>query len=486
MINLPRFSIQRTTLIVFFLLLAAVATRAPNDSDTFWHLRAGERIVAERAIPLTDSFSHTFDGQPRTPHDWLGQVALYSTYQLLGDAGLALLTTALAVGGLAFSWKASEGGTYLRAFALFLCAAVAAAFWAARPQMFSFFLSALTLWIVYRYKRHDEDRLWLLPFVFALWVNLHGGWAIGAIILLGTAGGEILNHLLRSRSKSVMSARKLIRFIVFSALAAAALLINPVGFNMLLVPLDTFRLGALRLFINEWQPPDITQAHMMPLPVLLLAVSGVMLARWRRWDWTEALTVGVSAYLALTAGRNVAFLAVTAAPVLTYHADALLTARGWLTMREKRPTPAQTRLNWLIIGLVGLMAFAQITLTLSANNIRVQRARELPVAAVDALNESGAARELFNDYDWGGYLIQYARAYPVFTDGRTDLYGTDFLLRYADVIAAGESWRAVFDEYGIQTALLPPELPLTGALIESGWQTVYADNVAVLLTRGDE
>lgn len=483
MMSLPRISIQRTTVIVFFLLLAAVSTRAPNDFDTFWHLRAGERIVAERAVPLTDSFSHTFDGQPRTPHDWLGQVALYGTYQLLGDAGLALLTMALAVGGMAFLWKASDGGTYTRAFALFLCAAVAAAFWAARPQMFSFFLSALTLWIVYRYKRHDEDRLWLLPPLFALWINLHGGWAIGALILLGTAGGEILNHLLRSRSESVMPVPRLIRFILFSALAAAALLINPVGFNMLLVPLDTFRLGALRLFIDEWQAPDITQAHMMPLPVLLIAVTGVMLARWRRWDWTEALTVGVSAYLALTAARNVAFLAVTAAPVLTHHADALLTARGWLTMREQPPTPTQARLNWLIVGLVGLMALAQMALTLSANNIRILRAQELPVAAVDALNESGTPHELFNHYDWGGYLIQYARAYPVFTDGRTDLYGTDFLLRYADAIAADESWRALFDEYAIQSALLQPDMPLTDALIESGWQTLYRDDVAVLLTR---
>ncbi len=483
MINLPRLSIQRTTVIVFFLLLAAVSTRAPNDFDTFWHLRAGERIIAERVVPITDSFSHTFDGQPRTPHDWLGQVALYGTYQLLGDAGLGLLTMALAVGGMAFLWKASEGGTYTRAFALFLCAAVAAAFWAARPQMFSFFLSALTLWIVYRYKRHDEDRLWLLPPIFALWVNLHGGWAIGAIILLVTAAGEVLNHLLRSRSESVMPIPKLIRLIVFSALAAVALILNPAGFDMLLVPLDTFQLGALRMFIEEWNPPDITQPHMMPFPVLLIGVTGVLLARWRRWDWTETIMVGVAGYLAVTTSRNVAFFATVAAPVLSYHVDALVRARGWLTFAPARPTPQQVRLNWLIVGLVALMVLAHAFIILSPNSIAIKTAEEQPVAAVQALLEQRPPREMFNNYNWGGYLIQYAREYPVFTDGRSDLYGTDFLLRYADAIAADESWHALFEEYAIQTALLEPEMPLTDALIESGWQELYRDDVAVLLTR---
>lgn len=481
--RLPRINIEQTALIVFFLLLSFITTRPPVDNDIYWHLRAGERIVAERAVFFEDTFSHTFDGQRRIPHDWLGQVVYYGADALLGNVGVGLLTSALAISGMAFLWKASEGRVYLRAFALVMCVAVAQAFWASRPQMFSFLLSTVVLWVVYRYKRHDEDRLWLLPPIFALWVNLHGGWAIGAIILLVTAAGEVLNHLLRSRSESVMPIPKLIRLIVFSALAAVALILNPAGFDMLLVPLDTFQLGALRMFIEEWNPPDITQPHMMPFPVLLIGVTGVLLARWRRWDWTETIMVGVAGYLAVTTSRNVAFFATVAAPVLSYHVDALVRARGWLTFAPARPTPQQVRLNWLIVGLVALMVLAHAFIILSPNSIAIKTAEEQPVAAVQALLEQRPPREMFNNYNWGGYLIQYAREYPVFTDGRSDLYGTDFLLRYADAIAADESWRALFEEYAIQTALLEPEMPLTEALIESGWQELYRDDVAVLLTR---
>lgn len=480
--KLPRINMEQTALIVFFLLLSFITTRQPVDNDIYWHLQAGERIVTERAVFFEDTFSHTYDGQRRIPHDWLGQVMYYGADSLLGDVGVGLLTSLLAIGGMVFLWKASEGRIYLRAFTLVLCVAVAQAFWASRPQMFSFLLSAVVLWIVYRYKRHNEDRLWLLPVIFVLWVNLHGGWAIGAIILLATTAGELLNRVLRAPTAHAMPMPKLIRFVVFSALAAAALIINPAGFDMLLVPLDTFQLGALRLFIQEWNPPDITQPYMMPFPVLLIVTVAVIIAQRRSWDWTEVLMVSIAGYLAVTSARNVAFFAAVTAPVLSYHVDTLARARGWLTFAATRPTLTQARLNWLIVVLVALMVLAHAALTLSPNSIARKTAESHPVMAVQALLEQRPPRELFNNYNWGGYLIRYAPEYPVFTDGRSDLYGSTFLLRYANAVGGDPSWRELFDEYDVQTALLEPEMVLTQILLDAGWRELHRDPMAVLLT----
>ena len=63
--------------------------------------------------------------------------------------------------------------------------------------MVSFALGALVLYLIHLYKRRQIDRLWLIPPLMALWVNLHGGFAIGFILLLGTLAGEVIAHLKR-------------------------------------------------------------------------------------------------------------------------------------------------------------------------------------------------------------------------------------------------------------------------------------------------
>lgn len=480
--KLPRINMEQTATIAFFVLLIMVTAQPATDPDTFWHIRAGERIISEQAVPLDDVFSHTFDGQQRIPHDWLGQVVFYGIYSAFGSWGLSILTTVLAIGGTFFLWKASEGRPYLRVFIFVLCIGTMRVFWTARPQMFSFFLSTVVLWIVFRYKRHNEDRLWLLPPLFLLWVNLHGGWSIGAIILLLTAAGEILNHLLRSPSPHVIPIPRLVRFIVFSALAAVALVINPVGFDMLLVPLDTFQLGALREFIEEWRPPELLQHYFYPFILLLILTITVLIARRRHYDMTDLVMAIGTAYLALTVARNVAFFGSVAAPIATYHFSALAQARGWMQFKPARPTAFQIRLNWLIIGLVTLFVGAYLAMLIGLDKYEVSLQSRQPVQAIEAMLAQQPPREIYNDYGWGGYLIFHAPEYPVFIDGRTDLYGSEFTGRYFNVTWHGEPWQPFFEEHGVQTALIRADSPLAQSLLDAGWRELHRDPMAVLLT----
>src|SRR5690606_31237056 len=101
---------------------------------------------------------------------------------------------------MAFVYRTLAGGPYLKAFVLVLGAFSASVFWGPRPLMLSFILAAVTLWIVYGYHRDgNARRLWLLPPMFALWGNLHGGWPQGALILMAAAAGMALNWLVFRR-----------------------------------------------------------------------------------------------------------------------------------------------------------------------------------------------------------------------------------------------------------------------------------------------
>jgi len=114
-----------------------------------------------------------------------------------------------------------------------------------------------------------------------------------------------------------------------------------------------------------------------------------------------------------------------------------------------------------------------------------------PAAAVDTLRHDRDARIFTND-EWGDYLIW--KLYPthkVFVDGRSDFYGNEFEEKYADVLNVKHGWSATLDRFGVDTILMPPDAPLSGALKESArWRVVYDDGIAVVFrsaarTEGD-
>src|SRR5690606_30537637 len=201
-------------------------------------------------------FSFTKAGEPWTNHSWGSQIVLYGVWQLAENFGLAVFTAALATGGMYLVYRMCAGNVYLRAFALIIGAATAAVFWSPRPQMFSFFLSALVLYLIYLYKREKTDRLWLIPLVMLVWGNLHAGFSIGFILLGGTIAGEVINNLLNLQGEDVIIWARLRKLVIVTLVSVAAIVVNPYGLDMLRVPFQTVSIGALQDFIQEWRSPN--------------------------------------------------------------------------------------------------------------------------------------------------------------------------------------------------------------------------------------
>jgi hypothetical protein len=72
----------------------------------------------------------------------------------------------------------------------------------------------------------------------------------------------------------------------------------------------------------------------------------------------------------------------------------------------------------------------------------------------------------------------------VFFDGRSDLYGADFLKRYSRLVQVRPGWRAYWESFHFTHALLPADAPLLPALEQIGWRPIYQDKTAILLVFG--
>lgn len=445
-----KLTMQRLMVAILFILVFAMAVRVPLDTDTWWHIRSGEYIAEHGTIPRVDPFSHTRGGEAWIDHSWGSQIAIYGVYNLFGGStapgdsgniGLALYTATLATAGMAFVYLMCEGNVYVRAFMVVLGAAAAAVFWSPRPQMFSFMLGALLLYLLHLYKRDRIDRLWLIPPLILVWVNLHGGFAIGFIFLFGTIVGEIAGNLLDSEdAHRRISWNRLKRVVIIAAVSILAVAVNPNELAMLSYPFRTVGIGVLQDFIQEWASPDFHQPQTWPFAFLLLGILGAAGLSSRRIDWTDLVLVVGTGFLALSAGRNIAVFAIAATPVLSRHVNALLTDRGWQIHARRSVTPRMALFNWVLLTLVLLGAMIKITTALGPSLVRDAQRDRFPVELAESLAVHPPPGKMFNSYNWGGYLMFAAPDVPVYVDGRTDLYDDAFLRQYLDIVFIREGW----------------------------------------------
>lgn len=468
-------TIERLTVVILFLLLFAMAVRVPLDTDTWWHLRAGEQIVETGRVPQTDSFSHTRAGQPWLDHSWGAQVILYGVYRLFGGSGaigdsgsigLALYAAALATGAMALVYRMCDGTAYLRAFVVVLGAAAAAVFWSPRPQMFSFFLGALTLYQLHRFKYEDVDRLWAIPPLMMLWANLHGGFAIGFIFLIGTIVGEALGAVLDPHDPRATGWDGVRRLVIVTAASALAILLNPYGWRMLALPFDTVGIGALQDFIQEWASPDFHEPQVWPFALLLIALLAAVGVGDRRLDWSDLVLCAGTTLMALMAGRNIAVFALVATPTLSRHVHDWLTARGWQIRPLRRVSGAKLALNWMLLAIVLLGALAKAAVALNPETVREAQREAFPVELAAHLQAEPPEGKLFNSYNWGGYLLFAAPDVPVYVDGRTDLYGDDVLRTYLSVALVRDGWATTLDEQRIAVIAIEADSVLAQMLRE--------------------
>jgi hypothetical protein len=102
---------------------------------------------------------------------------------------------------------------------------------------------------------------------------------------------------------------------------------------------------------------------------------------------------------------------------------------------------------------------------------------------VGYIQEQHPPGRLFNTYNWGGYLIWALPQYPVFIDGRTDLYDGPVIDDWLLVARAEPGWQTVLDTWEVNLVLFEPGMPVVRALAAEGWRLDYQDEVAVLFSR---
>src|SRR5918999_4908162 len=261
----PWLTLPRLWLVV---VLGAIGSRdlaqVPKAVDLAYHLKVGELLLAERAVPRTDVLAWTTAGRPWLDQNWGAQVALYGIWRL---GGFPLLTVASALGTVA-AWVLVAAACRRRTANLRLTAGAvlagylaAAAGFSARPHMFSLLPFAAELYLLEVARTRPRVALGI-PLLMVLWANLHGAFVVGVGLLVIEVAAAIWR---RDRPGAA-------RYVLVTAASVAALLVNPWGPRVLGYAVSLPANSTVTGVVSEWGPATLRQ----PVGALILVAIGVL------------------------------------------------------------------------------------------------------------------------------------------------------------------------------------------------------------------
>jgi hypothetical protein len=452
-----------------------------RDPDLWWHLKVGDWIVQHHAVPYVGIFSRTAGTRPWIAYSWGYEVLLSRVYAWSGLLGLALfgilLTMAVA---FALFWMLHRlSGRFWVAWILSLVGCFAYLFsLMPRPVFVTMILFTIMLTFLLEDQRTGRMQLlWWLPLVFVLWANIHIQFIYGLFVLGLFMGINLLQRLASwvGIELGFLQPPTLPLSGLIGVLCAcfAASFIGPYTYHLYHVVAAYSNSHVPYSTIQELSAFDFK--HLTQYVLLLLTAGAFFAVGWpRKLDVFKFLLLIIASVIAFRTARDAWFVSICAAAFI---AD--------LPAGERAPTPVLK-----LPELAGLGAVLAILMLLIARNIgfntrNLDRAisRVYPVDAVNFVRKSSFPGPLYNDLDWGGFLIWYMPQYPVVVDGRNDLYG-DELDQLTFNTSQGESYTSdpYLNEAGL--ALLPKETPLAKALtIDSRFRLIYKDRIAVVFVR---
>ncbi len=484
-------------------LLLAVFQFSENtvDLDLWGHLVYGQHMLHSGAIPKTDIYSWTAQGQPWINHEWIAEIILAIFYTAWGGPGILLLkmvvglaafAVCLRLGAQSLSWPARFVAW---AFAALAVVEISYGF-AARPQIFTaLFLSLELQWLQ---QIHSGQRLWLLalPGLFLAWINTHGGVLAGFGLLGLAAGATTLQSLWNptwGRSGRTVAAETAVgqtwRTVLVLWLAVIvsglAMLCNPWGAGLI-----RWLIGSVlwpRPQIAEWNPPPLNGEHAAFFIVLALAVFSWAFTRRKR-TWWELAVCAAFAYLGLRAVRNTPLFCLVALALVPPHLASAV-ARFRQHFEHLEDLGRRADFQKFATGLLALISvgIGVATFTLHKEHpltMEVPRS-EYPTGAVDFLREHQLHGRMLTFFDWGEMVIFELPGCPPSMDGRLDTCYSRALIDAHWKFYNGEPFDGnVLDVDQADLALLPADLAGTAALAQRpGWTVIYHDDLAAILVR---
>jgi hypothetical protein len=445
----PRSALAIKFLAVYAIFLIA-AWFKHYDPDFGWHLKAGE-FIRNNGVPVKDIFSYTASDFNWINHEWLSDAFLSVLYDKVGYQGLSILYATM--------WTASF--FIVKAYKNFLFLTIAtlavAPYSGVRATTWTFLFTAVLLALI---TAKQKKLRWLIPGLFLLWANIHGGFFIGLAV--------VGFYFVKSRDT---------QWLVIFAVSALLTLLNPYGIYLHEEIILTMSDTSLHWQIAEWFPASFL-IYTMPFIFSTIWAAGFVLTLGKDWR-KKAFKLSPIFYLAsLTASRHFPLFVL----VSTAEIDGYLTE-----IKKKIPKKLNRVARAMVVTppviVISVTVWHLLFLTPLFSTYVDAKEEPYPTLAVTHLQANPCQGNIFNSYNYGGYLIWKLPDAKVYIDGRMPSWRDPNGQKYFDRYHALENDENAttsqeFKDYNIKCVIWPniteDSSKLVKSLKQSGWQQVDA------------
>ena len=437
------------------------------DPDSQWHIAVGRWIRAHHNVPWVDEFSYTYRGQPWIAKEWLSQLLLYTFFEIGGWRGVVVATCMFIAATFAFLYEFLRRRVTASA-ALMI---VPCAFMLAMPHMIArphtLVMPIIVAWFAGIVGARDREAVpspWL-ALLIALWANMHASFPLG-VALAGVLAAE---GVLLGKSGTFRS--RFVGWFGFVAATCAATLATPYGWHTILVPLEMAGKGQALQYVQEWSAMGVDLYGAESVAAMLAVF--VVMARDPRSNVFRMLALGILSIMSIMHVRFVPIFGMVA-PVLIARALA-----GWPGLGAFKMPVVDPRTR------SAAAALAVSVVAISATIHPAPPPDVTPEAAVRFAQSAGLSGNVYNAYDFGGYLIDHGIG--TFVDGRPDqLFLGNFMPSLVQALKEKDpaGFTGILDRYDARWALVS-----SGSLESNkfaglpGWKKVYSDGVADVFSR---
>jgi hypothetical protein len=432
--------------LVIAVVLAAATALSLNvaDPDLWGHVQYG-RDALVHGLPTTTTYSYVAEGYPWINHEILAEYALAIVADYGGGPGLLIckcLLGLVVIGSMLGRARRQEAGLIASLSLVLLVALTLGNHWSLRPQIASYVGFTLLLallsycfagwegqWNLPVARWRDENPtqsqplhyslsrlklLWLVPPLFMLWTNAHGGFLAGLCIYVAYL---VLRAVEAISRKGRQADGLVIRLGLMSLAAIAATFVNPygVGFHRWLY--DDLKVA--RPEIVEWRAPELLDPQFLPFWLLAaVCIASLALSRRSR-DFTHVAILGLILWQALTHHRHIAFFAIACGWWLPGHWNSLLVRLGidkpgatedGLNQQARAANAAfsaafSPRFQIAFAVLLSLaISITSLRLGQRLTTLKVERA-SYPVAAFEFVANQRLTGKMVCTFNWAQYAL---------------------------------------------------------------------------------
>jgi hypothetical protein len=500
-------------------------------SDFGTHIAIGREIVQSRTIADKEFLNYPSLGRYNPNGEWGFQAILYLVFTVGGFYGVSFFCWAIvfAIFLLLHRGAVLRGAHPLLAvLAIFAFSGFLRIRIQPRPELFTYFFVALTIFLFSEYFFGRRKKLiYLFPPAVLVWANSHPSYLMAFLL----CGAFIADRLARAIWGKELLWSTLKSWIYPPVLVGVAGLIlcgvNPHGYNAILTPLHLLSRGtgggggsSILMSISELTPVTGTGFFVYYKAAAAFAVVSLLLGlAGRRVYLLDLFLFAIAFKGAWDSARAVSMMGLFLSQGTSLHLTGFFSRlREWFpgpAVGKAKPPPKEKQrrkekvplretsvperrrrpLGPVVIAslaVFALIAFGGTTLVFSFSQLEYglgMTEHKFSFHAAEFLRKNPVRGKMFNFFDIGGFLDW--QLYPealTFIDGRT--YNQEVFMEHQVVTGAAPGWEKVLEKYGINYIVLKSMdssgtiLPIIPALANApDWALVFSDGLFVIFVR---